>query len=68
MNPLTILTILELINKIIAEGGTLVPVALKALEAIRSEPSMTDDELIAAAEDLNAKDKKKLETLLGSLP
>lgn len=68
MNPRTILTILELINKIIAEGGTLVPVALKALEAIKSEPGMTDDELIAATEDLNAKDKQKLADLIASLP
>lgn len=68
MSIITILSILELINKVIKTGGELVPVALRAYNALRAESGMTDDELIAAAESLNAADKTKLENLIASLP
>jgi hypothetical protein len=67
MNPTTLTALLALINAAIALGGEIVPIALKAFNAIKAETGMTDAELAAAAEDLNAADKQKLADLLASL-
>jgi len=68
MNPATLTALLALINAAIAVGGELVPIALRAFNAIKMETGMTDDELVAAAEDLNSADKQKLIDLLATLP
>ena len=41
MNPLTFIAVLELINKVIALGGEIVPVALRAYAAIKKESGLT---------------------------
>lgn len=67
MNPQTISSVLALINAAFALGGEIVPIALKAYNAIKGESGMTDDQLIAAAETLNDADKQKLADLIASL-
>jgi hypothetical protein len=67
MNPLTIIAILELVNKAVSVGGEIVPIALRAYNALRSEPGMTDEELIAASEALNEADAQKLDDLIAAL-
>lgn len=64
MNPQSLIAILDLINKAIAIGGELVPVALKAYAAIKAETNMTDDQLIAESRKLNDEDAGKLAALL----
>lgn len=64
MNPQNLQAILDLINKAIAIGGELVPIALRAYTALRAESGMTDDELISAARTLNEEDAVKLAALL----
>lgn len=64
MNPTTLAALLELINKAIATGGELIPIALRAFAAIRAETGMTDEELTAEARKLNDQDADKLAALL----
>lgn len=64
MNPLTIIAVLELINRAIKIGGELVPIALRAFAAIKAESGMTDEQLIAEARTLNDEDGLKLAALL----
>jgi hypothetical protein len=64
MTPLTIIAILELINKAIAIGGELVPIALRAYTAIKAESGWSDDQLIAESRTLNDADATKLAALL----
>ena len=58
------LAILELINAAVKIGGDIVPIALRAYAALKAESGMTDDELIAAARQLNEEDATKLVALL----
>jgi len=64
MSIAAILAVLELINRAIAIGGEIVPIALRAYAAIKAETGMTDDQLIAEAEKLNQDDAAKLTALL----
>ncbi len=56
--------ILALINAAIRVGGELVPIALRAYAALKTESGLTDDELIAASRKLNDEDAAKLEALI----
>jgi hypothetical protein len=64
MNPETITALLELINKAIQLGGEIAPIAINAFNAFKEETGMTDEELIAAAKELNEQDATKLAALL----
>jgi len=59
-----ITAILALINAAIKIGGDIVPIALRAYAALKSETGMTDAELIAASRKLNDEDAAKLEALI----
>jgi len=64
MNPLTIIAILELINKAIKIGGEILPIALRAYAALKAESGMSDEQLIAEAKKLNDEDAAKLKALI----
>lgn len=58
------LAILELILAATKIGGEIVPIAVRAYAALKAETGMTDEQLIAAAKELNDEDAAKLIALL----